>query len=455
MKPYTLDLFLNDVKNAGTPTDLSSLLDVNPITAKHLPSLQQSLQSYDDDQLESIIENIHFYNNDWPAFETMIQKYLVYVKNIDPWSLLNSIDLMIGFYSSLSVALNNKQFHTILFKSTFDITNLIIPLTKFVDAKIMQIENRVNNYPRLSYLSTIMLKIVNNIRASPALDDLGSNERKDTISVLMSVCISLCNLYIFIDSPILCNNVFSNMNVLRLDKRLISRSQLINYRFVLGKFHLGQSNYFLAYKHFMWCFQNIHRDISVRSRIKILKYLIPCGLLVGKVADIQVLRDLVQSDKGGLQMIEIYSPLITCYKAGDIKGFSDALRRNRSYFIGLCLYVGFLQRVRILILRNLILKVYKITGRLNFEDVRSALNVSCDPVQQNASSGSLSFYTITDQINDSFVQNVLVALVDGNLIRAKLTASKNIILSRTNPFPDIYDIYKQKYAQPGKEDWLD
>ncbi len=455
MESYDLDQFLNDIKDSRTPVDLSSFLDINPLTAKHLPALQQSLQSYGDDQLGSMIENKHFYNNDWPAFEIMIEKYLIFAKNVDPWSLLNSIDLMIDFYSSLSVALNNKQFHTILFKLTYNVTNLIIPLTKFVDTKVMQIENRVNNYPRLSYLSTIMLKVVNNIRGSPALDELGSSESRDTISVLMSVCVLLCNLYIFIDSPILCNNVFSNMNVLRLDKRLTSKSQLINYRFVLGKFHLGQSNYFLAYKHFIWCFENIHRDISVHSLVKILKYLIPCGLLVGKVANIKLLEGLIHNDEDGLQLIQIYRPLVGSYKSGDIKGFSDTMRRNRAYFIGLCLYVGFLQRVRILIMRNLILKVYKTTGRLNFEDVESALNVSLDSRHQSAEAGNLSFYTITDQIDNSFTQSVLVALVDSNLIRAKLTASRNIILSRTNPFPNIYDIYKLKYKQSGKEGWLD
>lgn len=462
MSGDALNKFLDKIAQSKSQNKLQNVLNINPATARHLPELQRDLQKYGNKQLESIVENRHFFDNSWPAFETMVTKYLIFAKDFDPWSLLNSIDLMIEFYHSLSVALNNKQFHRHLFATTYQTTKLLLPLTKFVDCKVMQMENRTNNYPRLSYLSTVMLKVVNNLRSSPGLDELGIKSSRYTISVLMYVCISLCNLYIYIDSPMLCNNVFSNMNILRLDKKLISKSQLIQYRFVLAKFHLCESNYYKAYHHFQWCLLNCHVNTSVSNLVKILKYLIPCGLLVGKVVNIESLTKIVGSDQEGLQLVQLYTPLIKYYKIGDIYGFTQCVHENRTYFIGLSLYIGFIQRVRILIMRNLMVRVYRLKHQLTFSDVRSAIELTLRVKEDSGKQRlqlqqhGLWFYEIADNVDDSLVANVLVTLIDSNLVRAKLTASKNVIVSKKKPFPSVYAIYGIKYSLRGsRESWLE
>ncbi|QPG73460.1 hypothetical protein FOA43_000771 [Brettanomyces nanus] len=443
MSGYSLETFLVEVKQAINTNSLNKVLSVNPATTKHIPLLQPLLQTYEDKQLDSIIENFHFFDNNWPAFEIVLQKYLIFVRDLDPWSLLDSIDLLIAFYESISIALNNKQFNSYLFPLTYDLTKMLIPLAKLVDNKMMKIENRSNNFPRVSYLSTIMLKALNNIRSSPDLDDHVNPSIKYTIFVLMYISITLCNIYIYIDSPMLCNNVFSNINVLGLDRSLITMSQLIKYRFVLGKFHLLQSHYYLAFHHFEWCFLNSHSGSEVRFLVSILKYLIPCGLLMGKVIDIRSLQNIVGNDEKGIKLVNLYMPIIQYYKNGNLENFTRYVKVKRSYFIGLSLYVGFLQRIRILIIRNLLRNVYRFTQGLKFEDVRRALEISLNS-SQHKQMDQLWFYVITDQVDDKITENILMALIDSNLIKAKLTATRSIVLRRTGSFPKIYDIYKIK-----------
>ncbi|VEU21513.1 DEKNAAC102710 [Brettanomyces naardenensis] len=457
MSNYTLEKFLEQVKQAIYTHTLDKSLSVNPVTTKHIPLLQPILQDYKNKQLDSIIENYHFFNNDWPAFEILLQKYLIYVRDFDPWSLLDSIDLLMDFYEANSIALNNKQFNSLLFKLTYEATKIMIPLSKLVDTKLMKVENRVNNYPRVSYLSTVMLKALNNLRSSPELDEKSGNpSTRYTIFVLMYVSISLCNVYIYIGSPILCNNVFSNINVLGLDRRLVSKSQLIKYRFVLGKFHLLQSHYFEAFHHFEWCFSNCHVGSGVRILVTILKYLIPCGLLVGKIVDTNILRAIAANDNEGQLLVELYTPLIEHYKAGDLSRFTECVKANRQYFINMSLLVGFLQRIRILILRNLFHNVYRMTNMLRFEDIRLALALSLNVnEQQQAGTQDLWFYLIADKVDDTLTENILMSLIDNNLIKAKLTASRNVILRKNDSFPKIYDIYRIMYPGNSKESWLD
>lgn len=445
-KVYNLDTFLDKVQAAIRNDTLNTVLALNPATTKHIPLLQPALQELDDKQLDSIVENRHLFDGNWPAFETVVQRYLIYVRDVDPWSLLDSVNLMIGFYESVSIALNNKNYNAHLMTLTYETTHLLIPLTKLVDGKMMQINNRTDDFPRLSYLSTVMLKALNNVRSSP---DLDSPSNRYKVHVLIYMSVALCNTYIYIGSPILCNNVFSNINVLKLDRRTIAKAQLIKYRFVLAKFHLLQSQYSLAFSHFEWCFLNLPQTSPTSYLGAVLKYLIPCGMLVGRLIDMKLVQTMVGNDMEGQQLIQLYSQLIPPYKQGNLQEFTSKVQANRAYFKGLGLLVGFLQRIRVIILRNLAKKVYTITGKLQFDSLKTALTLSVVP-----SKDSQWFYEI-GPVDDQFTENVLVSLIDGNFVRAKVTPSHLVILSKKDSFPSIYKTYQVKYVKPSSESWLD
>ncbi|GME79918.1 unnamed protein product [Ambrosiozyma monospora] len=279
---FTITEYLNSVKGAISSNTLDVVLSVNPsaVTSSFIPKLQIFLQPLSDKDIMKQIENTHFFNNDWISFENLVQRYLIFVRDFNPWSLLESIDLLISFYESLGIALNNPQFSSMLLTLVVKSTKLLIPLSQLVDEKLMIMNNRTNDYPRLSYLSTLLLKVLNNLRND---QELNTPANKYKISVLMYISISLCNTYVKIGSPMLCNNVFSNINILSLNKNLISRKQLVQYRFVLGRFNMQQSHFYTAYIHFNWCFANCHYNTSPQMIATICKYLIPCGLVVGQI----------------------------------------------------------------------------------------------------------------------------------------------------------------------------
>ncbi|KAH3670454.1 hypothetical protein OGAPHI_000969 [Ogataea philodendri] len=445
----SLEDHLRAIQNSIQSNTLHVTLSINP-TSSHIAPLQKALQSYSNSQLMSNIEKIGYFDNNWPSFESLVQNYLIFVRDFDPWSLQRSVDLLIKFYESLSVALNNAQ-NAKLLVLVKESTSQIVPVAKLADQRLMNATGRINDYPRLSYMSTLLLKSLNNIRNDP---ELGIPSKRFKISILMFLSITLCQTYMSIDSVMLCNNVFSNINILNLDKSLISRKQLIQYRFMLGKFHLLQSNYYLAYHHFDWCFSNCHQQTPLKNILLILKYLIPSGLLVGRCPNLAYL----QSQLGNHHLLQLYAPLIQCYKNGDLFSFSKLVATNQQYFANLGILVGFLQRVRILILRNLIQKVYKLQGGLSFETVGRALRLSIDPDQTRSYFGSKSLwmYTITNgDLDESFTETLLMTLIDANLLKAKLTPSKTIILSKSGLFPAAYNVYANSYKKNEKERWLE
>ncbi|KAG7925615.1 hypothetical protein KL925_004025 [Ogataea polymorpha] len=441
--------YLQLVQNAIQTDTLHIALSVDP-TTQHVAPLQKNLQNYSNSHIMSEIEKASFFDGDWPSFETLVQSYLIFVRDFDPWSLQKSIDLLIKFYESLSVALNNNQ-NAKLLRLVQESTSSIVRLAKLVDEKLMSINGRTNDYPRLSYMTTLLLKSLNNIRNDP---ELNIPSKRYKISILMFLSITLCQTYMYIDSVMLCNNVFSNINILALDKSLISRKQLIQYRFVLGKFHLLQSNYYVAYHHFYWCFKNCHQQAPLKNILLILKYLLPSGLLVGKCPNLQYL----EAQLGNHELLQLYRPLIQCYKNGDLFGFSKMVAKKQEYFIKLGILIGFLQRVRILVLRNLVLRTYKLQGGLSFDYVRNALEVSLSPesMKNEFAARHEWFYTVLNEgLDETLVETLLMSLIDANLLKAKLTPSRTIIMSKTGLFPDPYSVYEKGIKRNDKEKWLD
>ncbi|OWB75629.1 hypothetical protein B5S31_g5559 [[Candida] boidinii] len=274
--------FLNSVSQCLNRKDSSGLLNLLTLdpTSNHIPILQKSLVNITNRQLQEFINKENFLDNNWPSFDNYIFSYLIYIRDFNPWSILDSIDLMIKVSNDLSISLNNNTYNNnllYLVKDTFDI---LIPLIKKIDTKLMIINKRTNNYTRLSNLSTILLKSLNNLRSDLDLN-LPSNKFKQ--SIVMYLSIKLCQIYYLIDSPMLCNNVFSNINNLNLNIKNLQKSQLIQYRFFVGKFHFLQSNFLNEFNHFNWCFNNLHSLTNSNIIITIFKYLIPSGLLIGKL----------------------------------------------------------------------------------------------------------------------------------------------------------------------------
>ncbi|GME77114.1 unnamed protein product [Ambrosiozyma monospora] len=85
------------------------------------------------------------------------------------------------------------------------------------------------------------------------------------------------------------------------------------------------------------------------------------------------------------------------------------------------------------------------TGTLKFNTIKVALELSLNLSQAYAKYGQSGrwLYLIGEeqQVTEDLIQNILVVLFDGSLIKAKVTASSNIVLSKTDTFPNVRKLY--------------
>ncbi|OUM52835.1 hypothetical protein BVG19_g2064 [[Candida] boidinii] len=455
--------YLNSVSQCLNRKDSSGLLNLLTLdpTANHIPVLQKNLINITNRQLQEFISKENYLDNNWPSFDNYVLSYLIYVRDFNPWSILDSIDLMIKVSNDLSISLNNNTYNNNLLYLVQDTFDILIPLIKKIDTKLMIIDKRTNNYTRLSNLSTILLKSLNNLRSDLDLN-LPSNKFKQ--SIVMYLSIKLCQIYNLIDSPMLCNNVFSNINNLNLNAKNLQKSQLIQYRFLVGKFHFLQSNFLNAFNHFNWCFNNLHSMTNSNIIITILKYLIPSGLLIGKVINFNNFGNFntIILNNAANYLINLYKPLTIFYKNGDLFNFTKILFDNKNYFVKLGILSSFIQRIRILIFRNLMIKIYKINNNsLNINLITKTLILILNPNESKLNfKNEFLFYVFNignnEYLSNTYSENILINLIDNNLIKGKITASTKLIsLSKTGTFPDIYTVYQTKYPLSSSEKWMD
>lgn len=469
---YNLDHFFSDfdatINNNRPRFSFQELFSINFVKydAKRIADLQLSIQQLDDKMISDLIEkNTTIKKISWPAFENFIQCYLICIRDLDPWSIINSIDLMISVFESQSFLFNPKNnIHERITKQMIpyfeESMSLMIPLSSFIDIESMHIHNRINDFPRLTYISTILLKALNNMRSKP---DLNNSDNINIIGLLLDTSTNLCNVYYKIGSPMLCANVFSNINILNLNKRFISKSRLIKLRFVMGKYYLHQSEFLQSFIHLNACYKTLQLDLCPISNItRILKYLIPVGLIMGKVADINKLRTLTrnralnENDYDKLNTIlNIYEPLIESYKSGNFFGVYRSISNNEKYWKTIGLWIAMLQRLRILIFRNLLFQIWKFSNsNLNYEFIRTGLKESLKGIEQLNVVYQIK-NDINEPIDDIFIDNLLAALTSSGYLKMKITADRNTILSKKDTFPDIFTVISGRFTANPREAWLD
>lgn len=467
---YNIDSILSDidaVSNNNRPqTAFSELFTINFVKydATRIAQLQQSLQVYDDRRLSDYLTaSPTLQKVSWPAFENFLIKYLICIRDFDPWSVINSIDLFIDVFESESLLFNPKnntheRICTNLLPLFSETMYTIISLGKLIDVESMHIQNRISHYPRLTHLSTILLKALNNIRSTP---DLNSELNFEKIELLFRISTNLCTVYYTIGSPILCSNVFSNINILNLNRRFIKKSSLVKFRFLMGKYYAHQSSFLVSFNHLDACFRMLRLDSCPLSTvILILKYLIPVGLLVGKVVDVEKVRSQFihgdsNDEKKLTTLLDLYQQLTMAFRVGNISGFYKNISANDSYWKRVGLWIPMIQRLRILLLRNLLLNVWKLSNQnLSFQSVKAGLMVGMQDI------GTLpTVYQMTNTldagITDDLVENVLASLSFNGYLKIKLTSPTTFVLSKKDTFPDVYDVIKGRFPTNPREVWLD
>lgn len=92
----TIDQYLFNIKRCFENNEpLLNFLSMNLKTATYIGPLQQEIQQLTVKQVSQKVEKL-----DLPSasMESLVESYVMFVRDVDPWFLLNSIDLMIDVF---------------------------------------------------------------------------------------------------------------------------------------------------------------------------------------------------------------------------------------------------------------------------------------------------------------------------------------------------------------------
>merc|ERR1712080_33771 len=119
--------------------------------------------------------------------------------------------------------------------------------------------------------------------------------------------------------------------------------------------------------------------------------------------------------------INMYEEMSRSIQPGDLATFRSLVAKYHHYLKSKSLLL-LMNKMEILIYRNLIKNCWKILGR------QTTLPYNLVPIPKDI----------------YFKENLFVTLIDSNLIKGKLT-NRSVVLSKNDPFPRVFDIYMKRF----------
>lgn len=382
---------------------LTKLLSVNPAENGYVTSIYNNTLT---SQLKTL------YDDDWPAFPIVVSSFVKLCNEMDPWSVLKSFDLYTTYLNDLSVAFNNNNFGWLLSGVIKSTIGIVTPWALQLDTQMFFKEN--GGKYRLNYIASVILKIFNNIR-------INSNDYKE--SVILYLGNKLCFIYWKLDNPLLCRNIFSNMNNTSLQLADFPMVEQLKYRYYLARYYFIKYELIESFELLKWC---LIRTSSGKNQQLILELFIPISLVIGKTPNFISLKQSQRNNQYVVDFLTMYEEMSKAIRPGDYALFKSIVEKNHHYLKSKNLLL-LMNKMEILIYRNLVKNCWKILGR------QTTMPYNLVPIQD--------IY---------FKENLFVTLIDSNLIKGKLT-NKSVVLSKNDPFPKVFDIYmkrfKSKYNQ--------
>ncbi|CAR26253.1 hypothetical protein ZYGR_0H00610 [Zygosaccharomyces rouxii] len=456
---YSLAQFLKDVA-AGNYNVISIDLKNNGMV---LASLQNELNRgpksrHDDKSLEKLIESHKFHGGNWTRFNILLVSFLQYCRDVDPWSLWKSCDLIFNFYQNLNNCLLNDSYPidnlVPLFRSH---TEYVIPLAKRLDSNYLIIGTK--RHQLLSFISSVISRLFNSIKKLENADTIPAKQ-----TILMYIVNKINNIYFQIDSPQLCSNIFKNFRPKSMAPfREYPIKEQIEYRYLLGRYYLLNNmvtNAFVqlnsAYRQLALVLDCVHPDYIPQLRrnlVRILIYLVPTGLMIGKLPRLNLIRSL------NATIADRYSELARHVRGGSIKGLNGWLQTHESELRKHDLLLVLLEKLPMITYRYLIRSVVQTfvttqdSGRLPYNVVETAMRVSIGPIEQPLT----CYNAIHDPKN---LENVLVTLINLGLLRGNcFPLLRTCVVKKTHQtqeiLPPIQDRVVQAFPLNSDDAWLD
>lgn len=456
---YSLGQFLKDVA-AGNCNVISIDLNTNGMVVATLQNeLNKGPKSrHDDKSLEKLIESQKFHGGNWTRFNMLLVSFLQYCRDVDPWSLWQSCDLIFNFYQNLNNCLLNDSYPidnlVPLFRSH---TEYVIPLAKRLDDNYLLIGTK--RHQLLSFTSSVISRLLNSIKKLENVDKIPAKQ-----TILMYVVNKLNNIYFQIDSPQLCANIFKNFKPKSMIPfREYPIKEQIEYRYLLGRYYLLNNmvtNAFVqlnsSYRLLILVLDGVSHNYIPQLRrnlVRILIYLIPTGLLIGKLPKFDLIKSLNPT------MAAKYSELARHVRSGSIKGLNGWLHANENELRKHGLLLMLLEKLPIITYRYLIRFVVQTfvttqdSGRLPYNVVETAMKVSIGTPKPQL--------TCYDAIHDPRnLENVLVTLINLGLLRGNcFPLLKTCVVKKTHQtqeiLPPVQDRILQAFPLNPDDAWLD
>lgn len=434
---------------------------LNPMVVK-----LNNLGNLDEKQIAAAVDARKFYNDDWMAFGQVVESFIKLSNQMNPWLALESFDLFSTYINDLSVAFTNKNHGYLLTSLLADSFEFVFPFATRLDFQLVVKE--MHRRPRLTYLASILLKVFNNIRSQLGAGDHVEAAKK---SIMVFIGVKLCLTYFKLSNPLLCRNVFSNMNNASLHFQSYPMNQQIQYRYYLAKFYLVKYQFVDAYQHFLWCLDqcpsNHRKDNDNLSRI--LRDLIPTAIVLGKNPNFaSIYLTFYTLAALAPAFLGVYSQLMRIITSGSFARFQKFMAANYTLLKQHKLLLFINTKSCVVILRNLLKRVWVIQGsgtRLDYSTIATALATSLEgiPISNVIDvTYNSAQYTNAGHIDDQVVENCLITLIDQNLLKGKLFPRLRVIsLSKTNAFPPVASINFVKFGNGAEgvlsysDKWMD
>ena len=479
---YSLKQLFRDLSN-GSFNCLSLNLETN---GHRIAALQMELHGnndsnlLDDKAIETLVDSQSFRfhgKKDWTRFNIMVASYLQYCRDVNPWSISESYDVIFIFYSNLINCLLNDSYSIDAMDSVSqENTEYVIPIAIKLDNNYMMLGTRKNQF--LSHTSSIISKLFNSIKPSRSLDGetIQASPRFDQLPekqrILLYLVNKLNNIYFRIRSPQLCSNIFKNFR----PKSMVSKfsdypvKEQIEYRYLLGRYYLLNNKVIDAFAQLNVAFRMLSivgETLSLsldgtpqlkRNLLRILKYLVPAGLIIGKLPRFWIIDSIDR------ELADMYSVVARHVRSGNIKGLNLWLQTHETRLREDHLLLILLEKLPMLTYRYLIRAVVQQwtipqnTSRIPYQIVEQTLRLS---IRADASTVSHTKPTIYNNIHtpDS-AENILVTLINLNFLRSNcFPLLKTCVIKKTRDigevFPSIDEKIVSMFPLNSEDTWID
>ncbi|SCW01610.1 LAFE_0E03444g1_1 [Lachancea fermentati] len=453
-----LNQFFQELHN-GNDTVLSIDIAAN---GQLIANLQNHLQNTQDDMMSSLVEKAKLHNGSWTRYNILVVSFLKFCRDVDPWSLWESFDLVFDYYQSLSNCLLNDSYPleslVPLFKLT---TDIVIPLAARLDENHEALGTRKHQF--LAHVSSIISKVFNSVK--PKFEEISSRfeDLPEKQKVLLYVSNRLNNIYMRIDSSSSCANIFKNVKPKSTIQRFSQfpiREQ-IEYRYLLGRYYLLNHRVSNAFHQLNRCFEMLASQQTVtpalrRNMHRVLNYLIPAGILFGKVPSMQMVAQVSP------ELARSYTPLIHIVCEGNLAAFHCWLAEHETSLRARRLLLLLLEKMPMLLYRNLVRRVVLLVAfpqnlnKISYQAVENAIRISLGPPDRLARL-PIIYRTIHAPEN---VGNVLETLVTLTFLKANcFPLSGQCVFRKTANIRDIFPNINEKlvilFPLNNEDSWLD